>query len=72
MTLPLGVRRARTKSCALGGDVVWASGGSQGADINSGGRRPEWSRTAHELIYQSGDQIMAASYTVNGDTFVPE
>jgi hypothetical protein len=23
-------------------------------------------------VYQSGDQIMAASYTVKGDTFVPE
>jgi len=39
---------------------------------NSGGRKPEWSETAHDLMYQSGDQIMAASYRVNGDTFVPE
>jgi len=34
---------------------------------NSGGQAPMW--TAHDLLYQSGDQIMAASYTVNGDSF---
>jgi serine/threonine-protein kinase len=39
---------------------------------NNGGTLPRWSRTGHELVYQSGDQIMAASYTVNGDTFVAE
>jgi Tol biopolymer transport system component len=38
----------------------------------NGGRLPHWSRNGHELIYQSGDQIMAASYTVKGDTFVAE
>jgi WD40 repeat protein len=37
---------------------------------NGGGRRPHWSRTGRELIYQAGDQIMAASYTVEGDAFV--
>jgi Tol biopolymer transport system component len=31
-----------------------------------------WSRTAHELYYQSGDQIMAVNYSVKGDAFVPE
>jgi serine/threonine-protein kinase len=31
-----------------------------------------WSRTGNELYYQSGDQIMAVSYTVKGDAFVPE
>src|SRR5204863_57678 len=39
---------------------------------NSGGVNPRWSRRAHDLFYQSGDQIMAASYMVNGDTFVAE
>ena len=39
---------------------------------NNGGTAPRWSRSGHELVYQSGDQIMAASYTVNGDTFVAE
>jgi hypothetical protein len=31
-----------------------------------------WSPNKHDLLYQSGDQIMAVSYTVKGDTFVPE
>jgi serine/threonine-protein kinase len=39
---------------------------------NTGGNRPLWSRNGHDLLYQSGDQIMAASYTVKGDTFVAE
>ena len=39
---------------------------------NSGGTVPRWSRSAHELVYQMGDQIMAARYAVNGDTFVAE
>jgi len=37
---------------------------------NSGGQGPMW--TAHELLYQAGDQILAASYTVNGDSFRSE
>jgi serine/threonine-protein kinase len=36
---------------------------------NSGGNNPLWSRKGHDLVYQSGDQIMAASYIVKGDTF---
>jgi Tol biopolymer transport system component len=36
---------------------------------NSGGMFPRWSRNGHELMYQSGDQIMAASYTAKGDAF---
>ena len=30
---------------------------------------PHWSRNGHELVYQSGDQILTASYSVKGDTF---
>ncbi len=30
---------------------------------NSGGSAPEWSRNGHDLLYLSGDQIMAVSYT---------
>jgi serine/threonine-protein kinase len=30
-----------------------------------------WPRDGHELYYQSGDQIMAAGYAVEGNTFVP-
>jgi serine/threonine-protein kinase len=39
---------------------------------NNGGAAPRWSRSGHELVYQAGDQIMAVSYSVKGDTFVPE
>jgi Tol biopolymer transport system component len=38
----------------------------------NGGATPIWSRIGHDLLYRSGDQIMAASYTVKGDTFVVE
>ena len=39
---------------------------------NNGGTVPRWSRTGHELMYQSGDQILAVRYAVSGDTFVAE
>jgi serine/threonine-protein kinase len=38
----------------------------------NGGTAVHWSRNSHELLYQEGDRIMAVSYTVNGDTFIPE
>jgi serine/threonine-protein kinase len=46
------------------------SGGRWQISTN-GGDLPVWSRSGHDLFYQSGDQIMAASYAVTGDTFVP-
>lgn len=39
---------------------------------NAGGTQPRWSRSGHDLIYQSGDQLMAARYTATGDTFAAE
>ena len=39
---------------------------------NGGGAFPVWSPNGRDLLYQSGDQIMAVSYTVKGDAFVPE
>jgi hypothetical protein len=33
---------------------------------------PMWLRNGRDLIYRSGDQLMAVSYSVNGDAFVPE
>ena len=39
---------------------------------NNGGANPHWLRNGAELMYQSGDQIMAASYTVKGNTFMVE
>ena len=38
----------------------------------NGGTTPRWSPSGHDLLYQSGDQILAASYTVKGDTFVAD
>ena len=50
-----------------------ASGQGERSQIsNSGGTVPRWSRDEHELMYQSGNQILAVSYTVKGDTFVAE
>jgi serine/threonine protein kinase/Tol biopolymer transport system component len=50
-----------------------ASGqGGQWQISNSGGTRAHWSRNGHELVYQSAGQLMAASYTTRGDTFVAE
>jgi len=38
---------------------------------NSGGLYPVWSRNGHELFFRTEDnQIMVASYTVKGDSFV--
>ena len=39
---------------------------------NGGGGWVHWSPNGHELVYQSGDQMMAVSYTAKGDTFVAE
>jgi serine/threonine-protein kinase len=39
---------------------------------NSGGDAPRFSRNGHDLLYQSGDQIMAVSYTLKRDKFVAE
>jgi serine/threonine-protein kinase len=37
-----------------------------------GGTNPVWSRAGHELLYQSGDKVMAVSYSTRGDTFVAD
>jgi serine/threonine-protein kinase len=39
---------------------------------NNGGGGPQWSRTGHELVYRSGNQLMTVSYAVNGTTFVAD
>jgi Tol biopolymer transport system component/predicted Ser/Thr protein kinase len=39
---------------------------------NSGGDYPMWPRNGRELTYHAGDQLMAVSYSVNGDSFVAE
>ena len=50
-----------------------ASGqGGKWQTSNSGGGGPRWSRTGHELVYQSGDQLLAVRYTVNGAAFIAD
>jgi len=39
---------------------------------NSGGGMHVWSRNGHELLYESGDRIMAVKYTAKGNVFAPE
>ena len=39
---------------------------------NNGGEGPRWSRTGHELVYRSGNQLITVSYTVNGASFVAD
>jgi Tol biopolymer transport system component len=39
---------------------------------NNGGTFPVWSPNRRDLLYQSGDQIMAVAYTAKGDRFVVE
>jgi hypothetical protein len=39
---------------------------------NGGGTAARWSRNGRELMFQSGDQIMAARYAARGDAFVAE
>ena len=46
--------------------------GGQWQISTRGGVGPHWSSNGHELFYRSNDQIMAVSYTVKGDTFLPE
>jgi Tol biopolymer transport system component len=50
------------------------SSGSDGEWLisNNGGMFPRWSGAGHDLLYQSGDQIMAVGYTASGDKFVAE
>ncbi len=53
-----------------------ASGQPGQWQISNGGvdrhTRSVWSRNSRDLIYQSGDQLMAVSYSVHGDSFVAE
>ena len=48
------------------------SSGGKWQVSNNGGAFPRWSRTGHELVYQSADQLMTVSYTVNGTTFIAD
>jgi hypothetical protein len=48
------------------------SSGDKWQVSNNGGGIPSWSRTGHELVYQSADQLMTVSYTVNGTKFIAD
>jgi hypothetical protein len=37
-----------------------------------GGLDPHWSRASHDLLYRGSDGMMAAGYTVKGETFVAD
>ena len=39
---------------------------------NAGGTFPVWSPNGHDLLYQSGDQIMAVAYATKGDRLAAE
>ena len=39
---------------------------------NGDGRESVWARNGHDLLYRSGDRIMAARYSAQGDTFAAE
>jgi serine/threonine-protein kinase len=39
---------------------------------SSGGTNPRWSRTKNELLFQSGDVILAAPYTIRGESLEPD
>jgi len=58
------VRAFPPPSSGQGGKWQISNGGA-----DTGAR---WSQNGHELLYQSGDQIMAASYIVKGDAFLAE
>ena len=45
---------------------------ASGRSPNNRGGGPQWSRTGHELVYWSGNQLMTVGYTVNGTTFVAD
>ena len=49
-----------------------AGQGSKWQVSNNAGNHPRWSRTGHELVYRSGNQLMTASYAVKGTTFVAD
>jgi len=46
--------------------------GSKWQISNHGGTQPIWSRNGRELLYRAGDQLMAVTYTVIGDSFVAD
>jgi serine/threonine-protein kinase len=46
------------------------SGGPRWQVSTSGGGQPMWSRTAPELFFTTGNQIMVTDYTIAGESFI--
>jgi serine/threonine-protein kinase len=51
---------------------VSASGGGKWQISNNGGAWPIWSAKRHEILYRSGNQVLAVGYMATGDSFSPE
>jgi Tol biopolymer transport system component/predicted Ser/Thr protein kinase len=49
---------------------LYVQGQGRRETVSNHGQHPVWSRNGHELVYQSGDQILAVSYSVKGDKLV--
>jgi Tol biopolymer transport system component len=65
--------RSGRQEVAVRAFPVAPSGGTPEAMVsNNGGVHPRWSPSGRELFYLEGDRIMSVTFTVNGDTFVPD
>jgi serine/threonine-protein kinase len=51
---------------------VPASGGGKWQLSNNGGTWPIWSAKTREILYRSGNQVLAVRYMATGDSFSPE
>ncbi len=52
--------------------VPASGGGGKWQISNNGGTWPIWSPKGREILYRSGDQVMAVAYTAAGDSFSHE
>lgn len=57
---------------ASGQGGQWQMSNGPGVPNGPGTSGPQWSRNGHELVYQQDGHLMAASYSVSGDSFVAE
>jgi hypothetical protein len=48
-----------------------SGGGGKWQISNNGGTWPIWPPKGGEILYRSGEQVMAAAYTATGDSFLP-
>ena len=70
-----GLRSSRTSRVGSRSDVCpfpASDTGEKRQVSNNGGTWPIWSAKGREILYRSGDQVMAVAYTAAGDSFSPE